>query len=136
MSAQPSPSRGTYTRYRDDDDASRGAQGGQQRQTPSQTPSQNQRLLQEVLGETLVRSQEDSRQLLDALRKFHRRHQDHAIDPGLFVLIAKAVLKHRLGARARHLPAELYDEVGGALWSHEHSRRRIERLWNSLGAES
>ncbi|QEF98446.1 hypothetical protein Mal15_24980 [Stieleria maiorica] len=135
MSAQPSPSRGTYTRYRDDDDASRGAQGRPQGQK-GLTPTQNQQLLQEVLGETLVRNQENSQQLLETLRRFRIRHQDHAIDPGLFVLIAKAVLKHRLGVRSRQLPAELYDEVGGALWSNEQSRRRIERLWNSLGAES
>ncbi|QDV45621.1 hypothetical protein Enr13x_55000 [Stieleria neptunia] len=135
MPAQPSPSRQTYTRYRDAGDASDVAPGGG-RSAEAAGTGQSQRLLQEVLGETLIRHQENSDQLLEVLRDAKLRHVDDPCDEALFVRIATAVLQHRLGARARQLPADLYDEVGRALWTNDYSRRRIEGFWNSLGAES
>ncbi len=135
MPAQPFPSRQTYTQYRDAGDASGVAPDGQ-RSADVGGGGQNQRLLQEVLGETLIRHQENSAQLLEVLRDLKVRHLNDPCDEALFVLIATAVLQHRLGPRSRHLPADLYDEVGRALWTNDESRRRIERFWNSLGAES
>ena len=137
MPAQPSPSRQNYTRYRQAGDASGVVEGGDRSAGGSVAGAgQNQRLLQEVLGETLIRHQENSEQLLEVLRDLGIRHANHPCDEALFVLIATTVLQHRLGVRSRQSPAELYDEVGRALWSHEHSRGRIVRLWNSLGARS
>ncbi|PAY21502.1 hypothetical protein CKO51_00060 [Rhodopirellula sp. SM50] len=134
MPAQPSPSRQTYTQYREAGDASGAAPDGE-RSTEATAASQSQRLLQEVLGETLIRHQENSDQLLEVLRDEKVRHENAPCDEALFVSIATAVLRHRLGPRSRQLPADLYDEVGRALWTNEYSRRRIERFWNSLGAE-
>ncbi|MCS7466691.1 hypothetical protein NZK35_08550 [Stieleria sp. ICT_E10.1] len=135
MPAQPSPSRQTYTQYREAGDAS-GVAPDHERSTDVTAAGQSQRLLQEVLGETLIRLQENSDQLLEVLRQEKVRRQNAPCDEALFVSIATAVLRHRLGPRSRQLPADLYDEVGRALWTNAYSRQRIERFWNSLGAES
>ena len=135
MFSKPSPSRETFTRYRESD-----AVESDREKTSIASKSDgpainsNQQLLQEVLGETLVRNQENSDQLVDALRSFRQRHQSHVCDETLFSLIVREVLRHRLGQRSGKLPADLFDEVGRALWSHDESRQRIERFWGALGA--
>ena len=135
MVAQPSQSSKTYTRYRDDDDSKSGLESGGDRSAEAASQlSQSQRLLQEVLGETLIRNQENPGHLVQILQDFRRQHLDHEIDHALFVMIAREVLRHRLGERSLKLPADLYEEVGRALWSNDESRQRVHRFWNSLGA--
>ena len=143
MFAQPSQSSETFTRYRDDVEPSgepieNGApsQGVKESSTTASPMSGNQRLLQEVLGETLIRNQENPDQLVQVLRDFKDQHRNDEIDVALFVLIAREVLRHRLGERARKLPDDLFDEVGRALWANQDSRNRIQRFWNSIGATS
>lgn len=127
MFAQPNQSRQTYVQYSD---------GGGTESGDQVRPSVNQRLLQEVLGETLIRNQENSEQLIETLRRFCQQHSPHPFDEALLVMIAEEVLRHRLGERSRQLPRDLYNEVGRALWVNDESRKRIERFWNALGADS
>lgn len=148
MFAQPSQSSETYTRYRDDADSGRDSEGNDVEQSAERSASltsaagsasapatsENQRLLQEVLGETLIRNQENSDQLVQVLREFQRQHRRHDFDEALFVLIARQVLRHRLGDRAGKLPVDLFNEIGRALWSNQDSRERVRRFWSSLGA--
>lgn len=138
MSAQPSQSSETYTRYREADGSDQESEkdrntAGRRGSRSEPQPSSSQQLLQEVLGETLIRNQENTQQLVDQLRCFRREHAGESCDLELFVAIAREVLRHRLGVRSRKLPDELYDEVGRALWSNEHSRKRVEGLWEKLG---
>lgn len=152
MFAHPSRSSQTYNRYRDagsgddagdtgaSDDAGnndRGGSGAGSRPVERrQAPGRNHQLLQEVLGETLIRNQEDTDQLIQTLLDLKNCRNQHTTDEELFVLITREVLKHRLGDRSRKLPADLHKEVGRALWTNDKSRQRIERLWVSLGAEN
>ena len=123
-----------YIHYRDDDDE--GNRGGDDRSKNSPRPSINEQLLQEVLGETLNRSRECPEELVDALRNYYSRHRTRACDEELFADIVREVLRHRLGRRTNKFPADLFDEVGRALWSNDDSRARVERLWNSLGTNA
>ena len=135
MFAQPSQSPETYTRYRDDEETSSGRDSGNAPQTKGSSDlSENQALLQEVLGETLIRNQENSGQLIEALRSYRQQHAELPCDQSLFVMITREVLRHRLGERFGKLPTDLFEEVGRALWTNEGSRKRVERFWNSLGA--
>ncbi|MCO8121101.1 hypothetical protein NHH03_05075 [Stieleria sp. TO1_6] len=98
---------------------------------PAQQPS-SQFLLEQVLSETLVRSQENSTHLSDALRHWRQENPAYPFDETLFAPLVRQVLAHRLGEQAKRLPDDLFAEVGRALWENEHSRQRVLRLWNSL----
>ena len=134
MFAQPSPSRETYTCYSDGESVDQGEVS--QGEVSQGKGGSNQELLAAVLGETLIRNQENSEQLVASLRLFCQQHAEAVLDESLFVLLAKEVLRHRLGAQSSSLPSELYDEVGRALWANAESRTRVERFWKSLGEET
>ena len=122
-----------YTRYRDFDDGASPSDNGGPESQPK--PSHNE-LLQEVLGETLVRSRECPEELVAALREYYDRHPERVCNEELFADIVREVLLHRLGRRTNKFPADLFDEVGRALWTNDDSRTRVERLWNSLGTNA
>ncbi len=137
MFSQPSQPSQTYTRFREGEDPE--PESGRQESTPAaSTPpastSANQRLLQEVLGETLLRSQEHPGKLIEHLKAIQQEHAGAMVDEQLYVLIAREVLRHRLGTRCQELPADLHEEIGRALWTNESSRDRIRRFWDALGA--
>lgn len=137
MFAQHSRSSNTYTHYREAESSDQAAGDGKAAApAAANQPSPSQQLLQEVLGETLVRNREHPGQLVQVLRALHGQYADHECDEALFTLIAREVLRHRLGPRSSKLPKDLYDEVGRALWTNENSRGRVQRFWDSLGAET
>ena len=137
MFAQPSQSAESRTYYRESDESDRGQVDDRAPKVGSDDePSPHQQLLQEVLGETLIRNQENPEQLIESLHRFREEHATKPCDETIFTELVRAVLRHRLGQRVQKLPADLFEEVGQALWSNEHSRQRVQRLWQSLGAES
>jgi hypothetical protein len=140
MFAEPSKPRETTTRYRDVDGDGDGSNPGSLSR-PAVGPNQEtiystQQLLQEVLGETLIRNQENSDQLVQTLRAFQKQQTESECDEALFVQIVRQVLRHRLGERAGKLPGDLFEEVGRAMWTNDGSRLRVIRFWTSLGADA
>ena len=139
MPARHSDAKQTYTRYRETDRHDRADATGE-RQSPPARPADSQRvtseLLQEVLGETLSRGQENCEQLVAVLREFRSSRGRQPMDQELCIEVARQVLKHRLARQYAKLPADLFEEVGQALWNNDLSRQRIERLWCSLGDQT
>ncbi len=94
--------------------------------------SVSQQLLAEVLGETLIRHQEDPNILVHSLQQWYQAQVDPHFDADVFPELIRHVLHHRLGERATRLPAELFSEVGLAIWNNEESRQRVQQLWDDL----
>ncbi|MEL6110007.1 MAG: hypothetical protein AAFU85_28680 [Planctomycetota bacterium] len=96
--------------------------------------SDSRRMLEEVLGETLLRRQESVGELRRVLLEFRDRLGREELVEDDFPLLIREVLGCRLSKQAKRLPDDLFQEVGGALWSHEPSRQRVFQLWHSLEA--
>jgi hypothetical protein len=92
------------------------------------------RLLDEVLGETLSRRQESPGELLQVLRHWRATANADQLQAHVMPELVRTVLQHRLGSRCGKLPQELFAEIGQVIWENESGRRRVERLWNALGA--
>ena len=114
----------TATRSADDSVAAKQAAG----------VSASKRMLDEVLGETLLRRQECSEELLRVLARWRSQLGRDELAEDDFPILIREVLAYRLSAKAKKLPDDLFQEVGGALWAHEASRERVFQLWQSLEA--
>ncbi|TWT82324.1 hypothetical protein CA13_37860 [Planctomycetes bacterium CA13] len=89
-------------------------------------------LLAQVLGETLSRRHEDPDTLLQWLCQWRTTLSNIAFGPELCELLVEQVLQYRMGADSGRIPIPLRQNVAAALWNDPESRRRIDRLWQSL----